>query len=156
MAALAGLFVWGLAAQPALARQSTSREAAPATGGPVVALPALQPEPSPVMPARRRLSVVMPSLYVSTALTQALDAHSTFEAISAGAREANPLIGRLAHHKPGFVILKSAIAASAIYLGHDLARTRKKRAVLALVALNGAYAALVVHNYRIAGQMRRR
>jgi len=144
------------ASTKAMAQSSGGVEVVSPSPTPSLAASQLMPSDPVGQPPARRASFVMPSLYVATVLTQALDAHSTFAAIDAGAREGNPLIGRLAHSRPGFIALKAAIASSAIWLGRDLAKSRKKRAVLALIALNAGYAALAVHNYRTADSMRRR
>ncbi len=81
---------------------------------------------------------------------QGLDAASTFRALDAGAVETNPLVSWVTPSRPGFVALKMGIATAAIYSAHELSRRHKVRAVIALVAINSAYAALAAHNYALA------
>ena len=101
-----------------------------------------------------RPSVVMTSLYATTALMQGLDAHSTMKAINAGAVEKNPLMSYLTSHPTAFVALKTGAAVSLIYAGRRLAKRNKTHAVIALVAVNSAYLIIATHNYRVANSLR--
>lgn len=97
-----------------------------------------------------RWSPTLWSLYASTVAIQGLDAVSTFRALDAGAVETNPLVSWATPSRPGFLALKMGIASAAIYSAHELSRRHKVRAMIALVAMNSAYAALAAHNYTIA------
>jgi hypothetical protein len=105
---------------------------------------------------RRGPSFLMQSLYAATVVVQGLDTHSTFRALDAGGQEGNPFIGKLAEHRPAFLLFKAGIAASAIYLGRDMSKGHKVRAAITLIAINSAYLALVANNYRVAASMQRR
>jgi hypothetical protein len=105
----------------------------------------------PVPPVRRPgSSSLMTSLYASTAALQALDVHSTFAAFRAGAVEANPLMQPVTKHRAAFIAVKAGVAASTILAARHLARRNKAMAVVALVAVNSAYALVVHHNYKVA------
>jgi hypothetical protein len=110
-----------------------------------------QPTPNP---EQSRPSIVMNSLYASTAVTQMLDAHSTMTALNAGAVERNPMMSYLTSHPAAFGAVKAASAAGLIYAGRSLAKRNKTHAIIALVAVNSAYAYVAFHNYRVASQLK--
>ncbi len=110
--------------------------------------------PAPPETTRPGRSVMMTTLYASTALMQGLDAHSTMTALNAGAVERNPLMSYLTSHPPAFVALKTGAAVGLIYAGQRLAKHNKTHAVIALVAVNSAYLAIATHNYRVASRLR--
>jgi hypothetical protein len=97
---------------------------------------------------------LMTSLYVSTAAMQALDVHSTLQALDRGAVEANPLVGGLSGRKAAFIALKAGVAFSTIMAARNMSKRNKVAAVATLVAINSAYAMVVRHNYRVARQLR--
>ena len=103
---------------------------------------------------KRRPSILMTSLYATTALVQGLDAHSTLKAISVGATERNPIMSFLTSHPPVFVALKAGAAAGLIVAGRRLAKHNKVHAAIALIAIDSAYAFIVAHNYRVAARLR--
>jgi len=107
-------------------------------------------------PERSRPSILMTSLYATTAITQSLDAHSTMKAINAGGQERNPMMSYLTSHPAAFGAVKAATAAGLIFAGRSLAKHNKKHAVIALVAVNSAYALIAVHNYRVANSLQGR
>jgi hypothetical protein len=90
----------------------------------------------------------LPALYVSFGVLQALDAHSTLAAVSAGGREANPAVRTLVTQPASFVAAKIAATAGTLYLAERLWRKHRVAAVVLMVALNGTYGAIVAHNYR--------
>jgi Domain of unknown function (DUF5658) len=94
--------------------------------------------------------VLIRSLYVTTAVMQALDAHSTFKALDAGAAEANPLMRPWVENRGAFIALKVGMTAGIIYVGHSLYKRNKLAGVLALVAVNVGYGIIVAHNYDVA------
>jgi hypothetical protein len=100
-----------------------------------------------------QVSLVMQSLYVSTALVQGLDANSTFKALNAGAVESNSLVKPFASNRPAFVALKVSMSAAFIYAGHDLSRRHKIGAIIALSLVNSLYTAIALHNYHVAHVM---
>ena len=96
----------------------------------------------------RNRGVLVP-LYASFVALQVLDAHSTLRGINAGATEANPVMGGIAHKPVALVAAKAGLTASTIYLVEKL-RVRSRRASIALMAvLNSAYVTIVAHNYRV-------
>ena len=114
--------------------------------------------PAPIVQPYRRIetgaSPLMMSLYVSTAVTQALDVHSTLKALGHGAVETNPLLTGITGNKAAFIAVKSAVAAGSIYAASRLAKRNKVAAVASLVAINVAYGLVAHHNYRVARDLR--
>jgi len=90
------------------------------------------------------------SLYVSTALMQGLDVHSTLRALDRGAVEANPLMSGVTRNRAAFIVTKAAVAASTILASRQMAKRNKVAAIVTLVAINSAYAMVVKHNYSVA------
>jgi hypothetical protein len=123
-------------------------------------LDAAQVAAAPIATATGRLGVpqrtsgVMWSLYGATVATQVLDTHSTLVALDAGAREGNPVMSVLTGNRTAFLVTKAAVTAGTIYLAKRVDRKHRKLAVISLVAINSAYAWIVVHNYRVRATMR--
>ena len=130
-----GVMVVALGCVPALARAQESAVVSPSVVRPAVA------------PAKNTL---LNSLYVSTAVMQALDVHSTFSAFNRGAVEANPMVTPIASSPAALLAAKSAVAATTIYAAHRLSKRNKAAAIGMLVAVNSAYAFVVAHNYHVA------
>ena len=152
--ALACVFAVLFAVAPAHAQLQPSHALATASQ---VALAARVPDAGDREPAAvrkdRHPSVVMQSMYALTIGMQAVDAHSTFRALDAGARPGNPLLGRLEERRPAFLAFKAGVAAGLIYAAHGLSTRHKLRAVVALAAINTGYALLARRNYRVAERM---
>ena len=100
------------------------------------------------LPARAE-DRILPALYVSTAVVQALDAHSTLVAIQGGGAETNPLMAGLANHPVALVATKATVGCATILLARKLARRNRTAAILTLVAVNAAVAVVAARNYRI-------
>lgn len=98
-------------------------------------------------PASRHVLV---PLYISSAVLQMMDVHSTRRALAAGHTEGNPFMSGIASNTSALVAVKAATAAGVILLSEKL-RTRNRVAAIGLmVAVNVATAAVVAHNYRVA------
>jgi hypothetical protein len=111
--------------------------------------------PNYVKPTQKsRTAGVLASLYVSTAVMQALDVRSTLTAFNAGAVEANPLMTGVTKNKLAFVALKAGIATSTVIAAHNMAKTNKVAAIATLFAINSAYAMIINHNYNVANSLR--
>jgi hypothetical protein len=106
--------------------------------------------PAPEPPAQAQRPAILPPLYASFGALEMLDAHSTLEAMSAGAVEVNRSMAGLAAHPAALVAVKAATTAGTILLSEQLWRRNRVAAVLLMVSLNGAYAAVVAHNYSVA------
>jgi len=100
-----------------------------------------------------RVSPTMQSLYVMTALTQALDAQSTFRALNAGAVESNSLVKPFAANRPAFIALKAGMTTAFVYAGHNLSKRHKIGAVIALGLVNSLYTAIAMNNYHVVHVM---
>ena len=99
-------------------------------------------------------SVVMHALYGTAVVVHGLDAHSTLEALDAGAIEVNPVLRPLTRHRASFIAFKTGVAAGTIYAAHHMAKRNKVAAALTLLAVNTVYAAIAANNYRVAREMR--
>ena len=99
-------------------------------------------------------SPLMTSLYATTAAMQALDVHSTLQALGRGAVEANPLMVTATRNKAVFIALKAGVAFSTVMAARNMSKRNKVAAVATLVAINSAYALVVNHNYRVARGLR--
>jgi hypothetical protein len=87
-------------------------------------------------------------LYISFASLQMLDAHATLRAVRAGAVERNPLLRGVADKPAALVALKVGVAVSTIALADRVSRRNRVAALVLMAALNSAYTAVVLHNYR--------
>lgn len=150
--ALTPCFVQPAAAQDAPARVSFTPSRLKTSA--VAAARAARFDASVTSIERTRPSMLMTSLYVTTAVVQGLDTHSTLSAIHVGARERNPMMSYLTSHPPVFVALKAGAAAGLIVAGRRLAKHSKLRAAIALIAIDSTYALIVAHNYKVAARLR--
>jgi hypothetical protein len=87
------------------------------------------------------------TLQVSFVSLQAADLHSTFRALDSGAAEMNPV---MAQHWGAVLGLKAGASLAVVLATHKLAKKHPKAVRLTLAALDGAYAAIIVHNYRVS------
>lgn len=135
----------------------TSTVLFPATSNLVVAGDAAAPLPAIAGVERYggpRRPLALPALYASTALLQALDAHSTMKAISLGAREANPLMKGAAGNRGALIAVKAGVAGASIYLCERMWKRNPVAAIAMMAVMNGVNAALVAHNYKVARNLR--
>jgi len=95
---------------------------------------------------------VRPALYGGLVTLQALDAHSTFRAIDAGHGETNPLMQWTVEHPLALVSIKAAATAATVLVAEKIRKRYPKRALVFMAAVNAAYAAIVIHNYRVPVQ----
>jgi len=108
--------------------------------------------PMPDLPKAER-PAMLPALYVTLGAMQAWDAYSTRSAINAGAREANPTAAAFTTHAGSMLGLKAATTAGTIFFAERMWRKNKVGAVIMLVAINGATAAVSMHNMRNAKRL---
>ncbi len=107
--------------------------------------PALPPRLRVPAPPRRPAPLV--PLYLSFAGLQSLDAITTLRALDDGHQERNPVVGWLAQHPGALVAAKAGVAAGTVFLSERLWKKNRTAAVVLMVALNGAYAAIVAKNH---------
>jgi hypothetical protein len=124
----------------------------PATARVVMSLPPPAVLDSP--PAKR--PVLLPVLYVTLGAVQAWDVYSTSAALNAGAREGNPLVSPVASNRGAMLGVKLVTAGSTIFFVERLWRKNRVAAIVMMAAINGATAAVAVHNMRNARIMARR
>lgn len=120
------------------------------TVAPVAAAAADTPAAPPRLlpPATPRRPAPLVPLYLSFAGLQSLDAITTLRALDNGHQERNPVVGWLAQHPGALVAAKAGVAAGTVYLSERLWKKNRTAAVVLMVALNGAYAAIVANNHR--------
>ena len=100
---------------------------------------------TPAQPQRPSLLV---PLYVTFGALQAMDAHSTMQALRGGAREQNPLVEPFGRNAAALFAIKSATTVGTIVLAEKLRQRHPVKAVVMMTAVNVAYAAIVAANYR--------
>ena len=81
--------------------------------------------------------------------------YSTRTALAAGAREANPASAAFATNTGAMIGLKVATTAGTILFAERMWKKNKVAAIVMLGAINGATAAISVHNLRNAKVGRR-
>ena len=93
---------------------------------------------------------ILPALYVTFGAMQAWDVFSTTAALKAGAREANPVAAPFVGNPGSMIGLKVMSTASAIYFAERMWKKSRVQAIVVLAAINGASAAISIHNMRTA------
>jgi hypothetical protein len=96
-----------------------------------------------------RRPAALPALYASTAILQALDAHSTIKAINAGAHEANPMMKGVAGNKGALLAVKAGVTGATIFMAEKMWKRNPVGAVAMMAIVNGVNAFVVAHNYRV-------
>jgi hypothetical protein len=144
---VAALFFLGVhvAAAPLAVAAEKEETAATALDGRIARLtPSADYSPAVARPA------LLPALYASLGAMQAWDIYSTQAALRAGAREANPTMAPVAGHAGAMLAMKAATTAGTIVFAERLWKKNKVGAIVMLVAVNGATAAVSMHNMRNA------
>ncbi len=93
---------------------------------------------------------LLPALYASLGAMQAWDMYSTSAALKAGANEGNPTAAPFAGNAGSMLGLKAATTASTIFFAERMWKKNKAGAIAMMVAINGATAAVSMHNMRNA------
>ena len=92
----------------------------------------------------------MPVMYAGLGVLQALDVYSTRRAVSAGARETNPLLGSAAKNTTVMLAVKGASTALSIYFAERAWKRNPKGAMILMAVVNGVTAAVVARNFQNA------
>jgi hypothetical protein len=113
----------------------------------LIAVPALAADTvtPPTGPEKRPAALV--PLYIAFTALQVLDAHSTLNATTSGADEANPMMRSAAVSPTTMLALKAAATTGVVMLSEKLWRRNRAAAVLTMIGLNTAYAVIAAHNY---------
>ncbi len=133
---------------------------APATA--VAAAPAAEAVPTPIftrptMHAEKSIGrpSMLPALYVAQGALQAMDMHSTMQAISRGAHEANPLMQGVVGNKGAMMAVKVGVAASSIFLAERMwKKGNRAGAIAAMLVANSVTAIVVANNYKVSSSLR--
>lgn len=96
----------------------------------------------------------LPALYASYAALQAFDVFSTRQALSRGAREANPLMQDAVRNTGTFVAVKATVATATIVAAERLWKHNKGAAIAVMVASNGVAAVVAARNARTLRPLR--
>ena len=97
--------------------------------------------------APTRPAILLP-MYLANATLHGLDVFSTSEALSAGHREANPLLRNA--NLATMIGVKAAATATGVFVAEKLWRRNRAAAVAVMVGVNLGLAAVVANNYRIS------
>jgi len=127
----------------------------------VAAAPAAEAVPTqtftrPTMPAAKSFGrpSLLPALYVAQGALQAMDMHSTMQAISHGAHEANPMMQGVVNNKGAMLAVKAGVAASTILMSECLwKKGNRTGAIVSMIIANSVTAVVVAHNYRLSNQL---
>lgn len=109
---------------------------------------------SVVTPSQRSSRALVP-LYLSYAVLQGLDAHSTLLAVSRGGQEGNSIMAPMVNHPAAMVAFKAGSTAVLILAANRLSKRNRTAAFALMIAGNIAYAAIVARNYQIANSLQR-
>jgi glutamate dehydrogenase/leucine dehydrogenase len=96
---------------------------------------------------------LLPALYATLGVMQAWDIYSTSAAMQAGAREANPTAAPFTGNAASMLGMKAATTVGTIFFAERMWKKNKVGAVIMLVAINGATAAVSMHNMRNAKRL---
>jgi hypothetical protein len=106
--------------------------------------------PMSISVVQAKRPAILPALYASLGVMQAWDIYSTSAAMKAGAREANPAAAPFAGNAGSLIALKATTTASTIFFAERMWKKNKVAAIVMLTAINGATAAVSIHNMRNA------
>jgi hypothetical protein len=135
---------------PAPATAVAAAPAAEAVSTPTFTRPTMHAEQSIGRPS------MLPALYVAQGALQAMDMHSTMQAISRGAHEANPLMQGVVGNKGAMMAVKAGVAASTILMAECLwKKGNRTGAIVSMIVANSVTAVVVAHNYRLSNQLAR-
>ena len=93
---------------------------------------------------------LLPALYVTLGAVQAWDVYSTSLALKAGAREANATAAPFTSSMGSMFGLKAATMAGTILCAEKMWKKNRVGAVVLMAAINGATAAVAMHNMQNA------
>ena len=94
--------------------------------------------------------------YGTTFVVQMYDAHTTMNALNAGARETNPLLASFSTRSEIVVVAGLARATAIDFAVRSIARRNKAAAIAVGAAVNFSYLVIASHNNAVAFQMRER
>src|SRR5437763_206837 len=92
--------------------------------------------------------------YATTFTVQMWDAHTTIDAIDAGARETNPLLAPFTANSSVIVAVGLARATAIDLAIKSIAKKNRLAAVVIGAGVNSAYIAIAAHNRTVAHDMR--
>jgi uncharacterized protein DUF5658 len=106
--------------------------------------------PAPAHTKASRATVPTVAMYAAYGMLQALDAHSTLQALDGRGAEGNPFVQPFASSPARLISFKVASTAGVLYLAERLRKKNKVAALALLIGANSMQTFVVVHNYRLA------
>ena len=111
---------------------------------------AMTPPVTMVYQPQVKRPALLPALYATLGAVQAWDIYSTSQALRAGAREANPVAAPFAGGTGSLVALKAGTTAGTIFFAERMWRKNRTAAFVLMGVINGATAAVALHNMKNA------
>jgi hypothetical protein len=93
-------------------------------------------------------------MYYSFAALQAMDAATTLNAVSNGAREANPLLQGAAKSPPAIIAIKAGVVFGTIFTLEHLRKDHPIVAVASLIAINSTLALVAINNASVTARQK--
>ena len=93
-------------------------------------------------------------MFVSYAVLQTLDIHSTLRVMDRGGVEQNTVLAPLVNRPAAFIAFKAGVTAATLLAANRLSKHHRVTSYVVMFALNSAYAVIVAHNYRLGDQLR--
>jgi hypothetical protein len=74
--------------------------------------------------------------------------------VNRGAREANPMMEWAVGTPAAFYAIKAATTVGTLAVVEHIRKKHPKRALAFIIAIDAAYSAVVIHNYRVLSNLR--
>ena len=102
-----------------------------------------------------RRPMVLPALYVGSAILQGYDAYSTLTVLKHGGREANPMMKGITQYPAAFIGMKAVVTATSIVAAERMWKNHNRvGAIVTMAVSNGLMAYVAAHNSRVLNQVR--
>ena len=106
----------------------------------------------PVSAPQAKRPAILPALYGTLGAMQVWDAYSTTVALQAGGHEVNPAAAAFAKNTGALLGLKAVTTASTVFFVERMWKKNRAGAVVLMAVINGATAAVAMHNMRNAAR----
>jgi hypothetical protein len=112
--------------------------------------------PSAPIELQRKLTdpAFVKKMYYSFAALQAVDAATTLNAVSNGAREANPLLQGAVQSPPAIIAIKTGVVFGTIFTLERLRKDHPVVAVASLIAINSTLAIVAINNASVTARQK--
>ena len=100
-----------------------------------------------------RRPMVLPALYMGSALLQGYDAYSTLSVLKHGGREANPVMKGITQYPAAFIGVKAVVTVTSIMAAERMWKNHNRiGAIVTMAVSNGLMAYVAAHNSRVLNQ----